>query len=103
MVPNITFQWFDRSSATGAHNGFSKVGAACGTFLTEYLDSVQIRYSISVLVAVLVISSIATLFFQLETMGKSLKDGGDTHITSKPMTEISLQERVNKADEPHTL
>lgn len=63
----------------------------------------KIRYSITVLVVVLILSSIATLFFQLETKGKSLKDGGDTNLPSQPMTDISLQERTNKPDEPHAI
>ena len=82
-----------RSSATGAHNGFSKVGAALGTFLTEYLDSIKISHSITVLVVVLVISSVATIFLQLETKDKSLADGNDSTEMTVRGTNLPLDDR----------
>ena len=66
-----------RSTATGTHNGFSKIGAAAGTFLTEIVDAYGIRYSILIFCCVLLVSSLATLLLQHETRGMSLRDDID--------------------------
>ena len=64
--------------------------------MTEYLDSVKISHSITVLVIVLVISSVATIFLQLETKDKSLADGNDSDEMTVKGANFPLDDRKIK-------
>ena len=63
-----------RSTATGTQNALSKFGAAGGTFITEYVDSIDIRYSIMITGSLLLLASIVSIFLQRETRGTALRD-----------------------------
>jgi hypothetical protein len=67
--------------------------------LTEYLDSVKISHSITVLVVVLAISSISTVFLQLETKGMSLLDGGHSSSGPQNINDNTLNRNKTKSND----
>ena len=64
-----------RGTAIGVQNGIGKMGAAAGTFLTEYLDDIDITYSIYCFLAVALVACVNVLFMERETRGEQLVDG----------------------------
>ena len=63
-----------RAMAVGVQNGLGKFGAAAGTFLTEYLDSADVLYSVYGFILVAGVSCGAGLFMERETRGEELQD-----------------------------
>ena len=70
-----------RGTAVGVQNGIGKLGAAAGTFLTEYLDDYDIKYSLYCFVFVEVVACVTVLFMKRETRGEQLIDTRVNELT----------------------
>ena len=75
-----------RGTAIGVQNGLGKLGAAAGTFLTEYLDELNIMYTLYCFAVVVIVSCITILFMERETLGEQLVD-----------SRTNEQTRINRA------
>ena len=71
-----------RATAIGVHNGIGKFGAAAGTFLSEYLDTEAIEYSLYTFCFITLVACVTSLFFKLkdETKGVMLSDSREEQI-----------------------
>lgn len=63
-----------RTTATGVQDGIGKLGGAMGCFLTEYLDTINIRYTICTYIFVTLIGAIVACLIPSETRGEFLVD-----------------------------
>ncbi|XP_063673822.1 putative transporter svop-1 [Bolinopsis microptera] len=70
-----------RGTAVGVQNGIGKLGAAAGTFLTEYLDDYDIKYSLYCFVVVQAVACLTILFMKRETRGEQLIDTRVNELT----------------------
>jgi len=71
-----------RATAIGVHNGIGKFGAAAGTFLSEYLDTEAIEYSLYTFAFISFVACVTSLFFKLtdETKGLRLTDSREEEV-----------------------
>ena len=63
-----------RSTAMGVHLGIGRLGAAVAALVSEYLDTINIRFTIATYILVIVVNAVATCFLQTETRGQALVD-----------------------------
>ena len=62
-------------------NGIGKFGAAAGTFLTTYLDELDVSYTIYCYIAVQLVACVTVLFMRRETAGQNLQDSRSNENT----------------------
>ena len=63
-----------RATAIGVQNGIGKIGAAFGSFITEYIDDMGIRYTVLFYIGLMLIACMTICFMERETKGTALVD-----------------------------
>ena len=63
-----------RATAIGVQNGIGKLGAATGSFLTEFLDDIDIKWTIVSYIIIIFIACVNVTFMNRETKDEALHD-----------------------------
>ena len=63
-----------RATAIGVQNGIGKLGAASGSFLTKFLDDIDIKWTIVSYIIVILIACVNVTFMNRETKDEVLQD-----------------------------